>query len=135
MANDKIIAKLRSFQMAGEITAFAVSGKEGEKPKIWLSRIESQTEDLTDFINSHEGTEAQPQGQDYYFFFNDELRPGSGLIRVFGGKSEGPGGTLTCLLTSKDGQDLYFLAAGHVLTDFWRDIKGHGSIYRYRKGY
>jgi hypothetical protein len=135
MSNDQIIERLRSFQLEGKITAFSVSRKEGEKPKIWLSRIESPTEDLADFINSHEGTEAQQQGQDYYFFFNDELRPGSGLIRVSGGKSEGPGGTLTCLLTSKDGQELYFLAAGHVLTDFWRDTKGQGSIYRYRKGY
>lgn len=137
MAHEEIIDELRKLQSEGRVGAFAVSGEE-QAPKVWLSWTGEQPEELAKLIDSHRvsvSTEARRQAQDYYFFFNDELRPGSGLIRVFGGKSEGPGGTLTCLLTSKDGQDLYFVAAGHVLTDFWRDTKGQGSIYRYRKGY
>jgi hypothetical protein len=83
-------------------------------------------------------------GQAYYFL-GDELRPGSGVIRSFGGRSEGPGGTLTCLLSSIDGRRRYFVGAGHVLSDYWTkkeaprkddEVKDPpGSIYRYRKGF
>lgn len=89
--------------------------------------------------------------QAYYFFQSQlqggalpELRPGSGIIRVSGGKGEGPGGTLTCFLSSRDGRANYFAAAGHVLSNFWKeeDIKGteraegpKASIYRYQKGF
>jgi hypothetical protein len=141
MAHDDIVARLRSLQTNGEVTAFSVSETEHGKPKIrlsWVGELDDKKRDLISFLNDYPETDQDPQKGDYYFFtyfFKDELRPGSGLIRVFGGKSEGPGGTLTCLLTSKDGQDIYFAAAGHVLTDFWRDTNGQGSIYRYRKGF
>jgi hypothetical protein len=79
-----------------------------------------------------------------YYFLSDELRPGSGIIRNFGGRSRGPGGTLTCLLSSIDGLHNYFVGAGHVLSDFWNkedkkdkidELKPAASIYRYRKGF
>jgi len=94
--------------------------------------------------------EKRPNSQAYYFLSQPqqqpppELRPGSGVIRVSGGKSEGRGGTLTCFLSSKDGRDNYFAAAGHVLSNFWNDddVKGTrraegpaASIYRYQKGF
>jgi hypothetical protein len=95
-----------------------------------------------------EVTLTQPNQQAYYFLADvrDELRPGSGIIRNSGGRSEGPGGTLTCLLSSIDGRHNYFVGAGHVLSDFWNKKEDPAagdklrndpiaSIYRYRKGF
>jgi hypothetical protein len=84
--------------------------------------------------------------QQAYYFLSDELRPGSGIIRNSGGRSEGPGGTLTCLLSSIDGRHNYFVSAGHVLSNFWTkkekpdkedELKKDpvASIYRYRRGF
>lgn len=106
---------------------------------------------LDELISEHgpEGIIRKPSNAQAYYFLQSqqaiprrELRPGSGIIRVSGGRSEGPGGTLTCFLLSKDGRDSYFAAAGHVLSNFWKDdIAGArreepaASIYRYQKGF
>lgn len=138
MSYEEIIATLRGLQAVGHITAYSVTrGEEPDAPpRIWVSWVGPPTRVVEEFLQVHSVSHKfRDQLHQDYYFLSDELRPGSGLIRVFDGKSEGPGGTLTCLLTSKDGQDLYFAAAGHVLTDFWRDTTGQGSIYRYRKGY
>jgi len=132
--DNPIVSKLRELQAAGAVSAFSVSesGEDG-RPNVWVSWVGPPDGRLTQFRVENPTTEAENL-QDFYFFGN-ELRPGSGLIRVFGGKSEGPGGTLTCILTSESGGDTYFASAGHVMSDFWRDIKGRGSIYRYRPGF
>lgn len=67
-----------------------------------------------------------------------ELRPGSGIVRSVGGVPKGPAGTLTCFLSSEDGSDIYLLAAGHVVTDFWKErpsLHPEGSIYHNPKGF
>lgn len=67
-----------------------------------------------------------------------ELRPGSGIVRSVGGVPKGPAGTLACFLSSEDGSDIYLLAAGHVVTDFWKEHPGShpkGSIYHNPKGF
>jgi hypothetical protein len=67
-----------------------------------------------------------------------ELRPGSGIIRSVGGVPKGPAGTLTCFLSSDDGSDVYLLAAGHVVTDFWRErpsLHPKGSVYHNPTGF
>src|SRR5947209_11162768 len=142
IAND-LRDKLRKFQAEKRISAYSVSEVgEGKRPRIWLSWVgEGPRKDLElyDFIDFNGVAEEDTVSlqRDFYFFASDfnELRPGSGLIRVFGGKSEGPGGTLTCLLNPKGGTDIYFAAASHVLTDFWQDKTSQGSVYRYRKGF
>jgi hypothetical protein len=107
-------------------------------PSAWLA-------DLTRGNRQVSVAEDEPSNQAYYFFA-DDLRPGSGIIRVSGGRPEGPQGTLTCLLSSKDGRDNYFAAAGHVLSNFWDpkekpndkfefEDEPAASIYRYRKGF
>ena len=134
---DRIVDALRVFQSEDALAAFSVDAETDPVPKIWLNWVGSLRYDLQKFIDDHQNVYEieSTENRERYFFLNDELRPGSGLIRVFGGKSQGPGGTVTCLLTSEDGEDNYLVAAGHVLTDFWRDLDGHGSIYRYRKGF
>jgi hypothetical protein len=151
--HEEIFSRLRAFQKENRISAFSLS-ETGEKKdlRIWLSWVGEGPErdlELKEFIaNNHISKEDQaPLRESFYFFASgysasadsasnfNELRPGSGLIRVFGGKSEGPGGTVTCLLNPQGGTDIYFAAAGHVLTDFWQDRDKSGSIYRYRKGF
>lgn len=74
--------------------------------------------------------------QEFSFLGTNELRPGSGIVRVSGGVPEGPGGTLTCFLSSRDGRDTYFMAAGHVLSNFWTcKCNPESSIFLNRKGY
>src|SRR4051794_7969445 len=103
MAHDDIITRLRVLQTSGEVAAFSVSEAEVGQPKIrlsWVGELDDKKKNLIDFLKDYPQTDQDNQKGDYYFFkgiFKDELRPGSGLIRVFGGKSEGPGGTLTCL--------------------------------------
>jgi len=127
--------QLQDLKESGRLTGFAL-----QDHKLWVSWVgtaDPAVENIIkDFQDSYggENVERNANAQNY-FFFGDELRPGSGLIRVFGGKSQGPGGTLTCLLSSLDGEDIYFAAAAHVLTDFWRDEENRGSIYHYRKGF
>lgn len=106
-----------------------------------------------EMIEEHgqDGITYEPSNVQGYYFFQSpqpqplpELRPGSGIIRVFGGRREGSGGTLTCFLSSKDGRDDYFVAAGHVLSNFWdeddiaemrREEGPEASIYRYQRGF
>jgi hypothetical protein len=132
---DEITRQLRAFQTDKKIVAFSVKEQE-DRPSVWISwtgqTIDKKVEDYIRAFNSKKTRLDQE-----FYFLSDELRPGSGLIRVFGGKSEGPGGTLTCLLSSRDGQDEYLASAGHVLTNFWKETTPtpEGSIYRYRKGF
>ncbi len=142
MANDEVREvkrKLRELQAGEEVAAFSVRQEKGEsQPKIWLSWVGKSSAKLKLFIEEHKGQiEDETPIEQAFYFLSSELRPGSGLIRVFGGRHEGPGGTLTCLLSSMDGQDIYFVAAGHVLTNFWRctGLDSRGSIYRYRRGF
>jgi hypothetical protein len=148
---EQLKPQLDKLLLDGEISDFTVlpGTQPGTQPRIWVSwagdrQNEEKLEKLEKLFTGYH-YKLEPRQEEFYFLGNnrphcstrntDEMRPGSGLIRVFGGKSEGPGGTMTCLLMSKDGQDVYFAAAGHVLTDFWRDLNGQGSIYRYRKGF
>jgi len=130
-------------QAAGRVAELSIS-KDGATiqlraigPQDWLESLQRQYPDII---------KPRSPNQQAYYFLTDELRPGSGIIRVFGGRTKGPGGTLTCLLSSKDGQQNFFAGAGHVLSDFWTkkekpNEKGDfekdpvASIYRYRKGF
>jgi hypothetical protein len=67
-----------------------------------------------------------------------ELRPGSGIVRISGGVPMGPAGTLTCFLASEDSSDIFLLAAGHVVSDFWKEHPApnpKSSIYHNPKGF
>lgn len=72
-----------------------------------------------------------------FHFLSRELRPGSGIVRAVDGTPSGPGGTLTCLLSSRDGRDIYFAAAAHVLTNYWKGetppVKS--SVYLNERGF
>ena len=78
--------------------------------------------------------------------YGDRLRPGSGIVRVVDGQEKGPSGTLTCFLSSVDGNEIYFLTTSHVLTNYWdygEKTKKKGkmecgqgdSVYRNTRGY
>jgi hypothetical protein len=139
MKLDAIYRELLQHQSAGRIAELARKGNTFELRTVGASDW------LDDFQRDKDiKIQSVPNDQAYYFLA-DELRPGSGVIRSFGGRSEGPGGTLTCLLSSIDGRHNYFVGAGHVLSDYWtkkeaprKDDKVRnppGSIYRYRKGF
>jgi hypothetical protein len=138
-----LIRELKRRQSQGDIAELSIGAtirlRPVGRPK-WLSSVRAEFRETGIFVD-------RPNEQAYYFL-SQELRPGSGVVRVFGGKSEGPGGTLTCFLSSKDGGDNYFVAAGHVLSNFWavedveaacdcarQDDRPTASIYRYQKGY
>ncbi len=74
-----------------------------------------------------------------FHLLSTEFRPGSGIIRRVDGRPKGPAGGLTCFLSSRSGDELYFLSAAHVLTNYWRGlVRGsdrRGSIYRNIKGF
>ncbi len=64
-----------------------------------------------------------------YEFFAGEARPGTGIVAVRSGAEIGPGGSLGLFLREKkDPTKIYFLAAGHVLTGFFKEIRA--EIYR-----
>jgi len=145
MANDRgdlehVIGEIREHQAKGEVAEFSVDATAATTrinlravgEDAWLWRLKERSKHVG-------GLDLRPlafQKQAYYFL-SQELRPGSGVIRVSGGRAEGPGGTLTCLLSSRDAQDIYFAAAGHVLSDFWKsDIPDQeGSVYLNRRGF
>ena len=131
--------KLRELQVGEEVAAFSVRKRETDgQPQIWVSWAGNRSPVLDRLVEKYNIKEENQKRIDQGFYFlSGELRPGSGIIRVFGGRNEGPGGTLTCLLSTVDGKDNYFVAAGHVLTNFWRcgDPDFLGSIYSYRRGF
>lgn len=133
--------ELLQFRSAGRIAELLRRGNKFEIRAVGTSeRLDFLARKHSDILKVK-----KPNQQNYYFL-SDELRPGSGIIRNFGGRSRGPGGTLTCLLSTIDGRHNYFVGAGHVLSDFWTKKeepgpdgklkkKPPGSIYRYRKGF
>lgn len=131
---EEITSTLRDYQAKKMISAFSVK-EEGDRLKVWLNTVRPREREVMRFCRE-QGALVDPLSQEYHLF-GGELRPGAGIIRVFGGRSEGPSGTLTCLLSSKDGRDLYFAAAGHVVSNFWMDKAPDptGSIYQYRRGF
>lgn len=152
-----LYSRLKALQRLGHIAEFS---KEGERFRV---RPIGGFDLLGNLGEMRELTiPEKPNDQVYYFLSHipgatppSDLRPGSGVIRVVGGKSEGPAGTLTCFLSTADGRDNYFVAAGHVLTNFWidpgddesdrhmrarrrggpRKEKRAGKIYRNQKGF
>lgn len=113
-----LVAVLRDEQTKGSVASFSVRGVAGSpvirlrtigKDKAWALQLTSLPPKQVQYSNQ-EGP---------YYFLGSELRPGSGIIRIVNGTPRGPGGTLTCLLASRDGRDNYFAAAGHVLKNFW----------------
>jgi hypothetical protein len=136
----KLAAKqeILRLQSAGRIAEFS------DEDKLQV-RIVGTADDLKTLYSFRDVVRFRQPNKQAYYFLSDELRPGSGVIRNFGGRSEGPGGTMTCLLSSIDGRKNYFVGAGHVLSDFWTrkeepdendEVKNAvASIYRYRKGF
>lgn len=150
--------RFKSLQRLGHIAEF--SEKDG---RFWVRPIGGL--DLSGSLGERSDSHTlEPPNQQVYYFLShlpdngppSDLRPGSGVIRVFGGKPEGPAGTLTCFLSTADGRDNYFVAAGHVLTNFWidpgkdkerdhlrpirrrnrpRKERRSGNIYRNQKGF
>jgi hypothetical protein len=132
-------ASLEERQRRGQIAEISMT------KGMFQVRPVGRTEWLEDLIaQAPDKITGVPANQQNYYFLSHQLRPGSGIIRAFGGKPEGPGGTLTCFLSSLDGRSRYFAGAGHVLSNFWYDEDVEGarsdgsptaSIYRYQKGF
>jgi hypothetical protein len=143
MASDRsdaaLLQQIREYQSAGEVAELFVSEVAGR------IRIEVRAVGTAPWLQDlPKEVIRRPNNDQHYYFMSDQLRPGSGIIRSFGGKFEGPGGTLTCFLSSKDGRDRYFAAAGHVLSNFWneqdvqevtREVPLTASVFRYQKGF
>jgi hypothetical protein len=138
----RLLAEIRMHQRAGEVAEFF---EDESQRKIELRAV-GHGGWVNDLRSEAHGVEIIPRtpGTQAYYFLSSEVRPGSGIIRFYGGRPQGPGGTLTCFLSSKDGRDRYFAAAGHVLSNFWneedlQDAEGRkrrvASIYRYQKGF
>jgi hypothetical protein len=171
-AFNKAIEDLQSRLKAGEVVAHSVEIVQ-RVPVVHLSILGPEPEWLREwegrFKQAHPEARLNKRQQDsFYYLFSQEdqpgsrgggdlqeVRPGSGIVRVVGGVPEGPGGTLTCFLSSEDGRDTYFVAAGHVVSNFWKipayapycpadsryraggkgSIDPKGTIYNYRKGF
>lgn len=63
-------------------------------------------------------------------FLSGEARPGSGIVLVRGGQEAGPAGTLGLFLRAREGGKLFFLCAGHVLSNYGAEDAGH-DVYRH----
>lgn len=140
MDNDPLRAgvtqELEKLRARGEVAAYYWK-KSGGRSTVQVTIIGPRSKEVDRFLQSRgELVESRQQSAAYYFL-GGELRPGTGIIRRAGGRPGGPGGTLTCFLSSRDSQDLYFAAAGHVVTNFWKTLlpDPDGSIYLNRKGY
>ena len=148
---------LQARHEAGEIIAYSVEVAQ-EVPEVQLVTVGPEPAWIQNWerrlrqAHSRARIQHQHQASLYYLFAQgpspeeepaQEARPGSGIIRVVGGVPEGPGGTLTCFLSTKDGRDTYFAAAGHVVSNFWKakaydpngSLDPKGAIYSYRKGF
>ena len=135
------LAKIAEKQSEGQIAELSINRARKTiqvrpvGPTAWLDRLIAQAP----------GTIIpRPGNEQNYYFLTQPVRPGSGIIRAFGGKYQGPAGTLTCFLSTRDGRDHYFVGAGHVLSNFWTaedvaeaspDASPTASIYRYQKGF
>jgi hypothetical protein len=136
---DSVKADLEIGKREGRVAAFSIV--EGEIPIVRIRTVGKNVD--SDWISQLERRLGRHGIVDYrhyertYYLLSQEARPGSSIVRVAGGVPEGPAGTLTCFLSSEDGRDLYFAAAGHVVSDFWNvtaeDPKG--SIYHNPKGF
>jgi hypothetical protein len=127
-----LLSAIRERQVKGEVAEFSLddAGKVVQLRTVGkVAWVEALAEEYEVRVNARE------EQKQVYSFLARELRPGSGLIRYFGGVPEGPGGTVTCLLSSRDGHDLYLVAAGHVISKYWEDMEGEGSTYWYGKGF
>lgn len=133
---DNIKKILEKFRNAGKIAAYSMDNPQAGRQVIRLDVIGKRSPDLAGFLEEQRSGlfEVRDQAESYHFL-GGELRPGSGIVRSFGGRPEGPGGTLTCFLSSKDGRDLYFVGAGHVVSNFWAPGDSSVSVYRRRQGY
>ncbi|HEY0557593.1 MAG TPA: hypothetical protein VGG20_25285, partial [Thermoanaerobaculia bacterium] len=153
--------KLERYRKEGKVTAFRVG--DPSDPTVYLRLIGKEFDPdflylLREELDSH-GLRLDPRSQEstYYLLSQDypsrssfamgphpesnssqELRPGSGILRFEGGVPKGPAGTLTCFLASEDGSDIFMLAAGHVVSDFWKERPTphpKSSIYHNPKGF
>lgn len=130
----EMVAVLDDFRSAGSIAAYSVNTAEGGLSRVLLDIVGQPSRDLSEFLNRQAAALVEIRSQsEIYHLLGGELRPGSGIVRSFSGRPEGPGGTLTCFLSSRDGRNLYFVAAGHVVSKYW-EFK-EGSVYRRRQGY
>lgn len=139
MTGEEIKVKLEEFKRRGEVAAYSVT-ETASKPAVQVSfigHVSDDAEQLLEDLRRQDILAGENRQPESFHFLGGELRPGAGIIRRVGGRPDGPSGTLTCLLSSKDSQDLYFLASGHVITNFWKpksfDYKG--SIYLNRQGF
>lgn len=137
MAIAEIRTTLEGLRRKGEVVAYSLRGAD-RQPTVQLSLIgKAPSKEVAEFLERKDIVVAPSIMQPERYSFLGELRPGTGIIRRVGGRPEGPNGTLTCFLSSRDSQDLYFAAAGHVATNFWKIAPpdADGSIYLSRKGF
>jgi len=143
----EVVNELKELHRTGEVAAYSADITEGipEVELVTFGKEPGWSERLEKLLGrAHANARWKHHRQNHsYYLFSQEIRPGSGIVRIDGGVSEGPGGTLACFLSSKDGRDFYFAAAGHVVSNFWNinkkdeddGIDPGASIYSYRKGY
>jgi hypothetical protein len=130
----EMVGVLDEFRSAGSVAAYSLDTASGGSPKIRLEVVGPPSPDLSEFLNRQSIALFEISSQaEIFHLLGGELRPGSGIVRSFSGRPEGPGGTLTCFLSSRDGRNLFFVAAGHVVSKYW-EFK-NGSVYRRRQGY
>lgn len=131
---------LEGLRVRGEVAAFYWTTID-RKPTVRLTIIGTPSKEVeaVEAFLGRQGiaTDLIKEKEPPYHFLGGELRPGTGIIRRVSGRSEGPSGTLTCFLSSRDSKDFYFAAAGHVATNFWKIYPpdADGSIFLSRKGY
>jgi hypothetical protein len=137
----EIIRKVRrELRRQPNISSFSVEG-DGDSIKASVATVGEGEFDphglRSQFAKSGFRWEKSTEQRQAFFFLDGELRPGSGVIRFVAGNPEGPAGTLTCLLSSRDGRDYYFAAAGHAVSNFWAAEPPHrkSSVYHNPKGY
>lgn len=132
---------IRDLQRKGKVASFKISeekdgthirlrtiGMAGRAAKTWA------TQEVAPNLAKEIKIETADNQDRPFYFLARELRPGSGIVRAVNGGPRGSSGTLTCLLSSKDGRNYYFVAAGHVLTNFWEAENHNDEIRIHRDG-